>query len=198
AEAAFARAQAATGDRRFLQARGNCFFRADDLCRALWAFESAALGRPRDAELLANLALVRARLELPDGDAGFVAELDRLRQRLTATEQLAGASLCMLLAAGCLVFGWRRTGLRWIAALIALPGMWLLAALALQPAAGATAIALGKLSLTSEPRLDLDPVATVRPGVAVTVLGGSDGAFVRVRAGDRSGYVPRAAIAVVE
>ncbi len=199
ADAAFARAFAATGDRRCLQARGNCFVRANDLPRALWAYASARLGRPRDPELLANLAFVRARLDLPAPASGFDAELASLRERMKPGEQLLLCALCMAVAAGCLVIGWRRVGLRWVGVLFAMPGIALAVELLwLAPNRPPQAIALEQLAIVSEPRAGLEPVATVRPGASVDVLGGSDGTFVRVQAGDRGGYVRRECIAAIE
>ena len=199
AEAAFAEQFAATGDRRLWRARGNCFFRMGDLPRALWAFESARLGMPRDPELLANVRLVRSRLEIDDGESGFLAELATLRDRLAPSERLALCAACMLVAAGCLVLGWRRVGLRWIGVLALAPGAALAVDLVwIEPSRPPVAIALQKLSIVSEPRAGLEPLATIRPGVAVTVLGGASGAFVRVAAGDRLGYAPRDGVAVVE
>lgn len=199
AEAAFARVFAATGERRCWQARGNCFYRLGDLPAALWAYESARLGLPRDPELLANLRLVRTRLELDVGPGGFAAELATLRDQLSPSERLWLCACCMAIAAGCLVLGWRRVGLRWIGVLVFVPGAWLaLEALWLAPLRPQQAIALKPLALLSEPRTGLEPVATVRAGVMVGLLGGGQGSFVRVQAGDRSGYTPRESVAVVE
>ena len=199
AERAFAAAFAATGDRRLQQARGNCFYRMGDLPRALWAYESARLGLPRDAELLANLRLVRQRLEIDEGDLGFLGQMQALRASLTADERLWVCALCMVVAAGCLVLGFRRIGLRWVGGLVLVPGLWFAVDLLwLEPRRPARAVALQKLALVSEPRAGLEPVATVRPGVLVELLGGAQGTFVRVQAGDRSGYAPREAVAVVE
>src|SRR5262249_30417979 len=52
ADAAFAAQFQRTHDRRLWSARGNCFYRRGDLPRALWAYECARLGLPRDSELL--------------------------------------------------------------------------------------------------------------------------------------------------
>jgi hypothetical protein len=196
--AGFEPAASATGDRRLLQACGNCWFRLGDLPRALWAYESARLGLPRDPELLANIALVRRRLQLDGPGEGFVAELVALRERLSPVERLVLCALCMSLAAGCLVLGWRRLGWRWVGALALLPA----AVIALDllwwgPQRPPRAIALQQLALASEPRGGLEPIATVRPGVEVALLGGAQGTFVRVAAGDRSGYVPSKDVAVV-
>jgi hypothetical protein len=199
AEAAFARVFAATGDRRCWQARGNCFYRLGDLPAALWAYESARVGLPRDPELLANMRLVRTRLELEAGPGGFAAELATLRDRLLPSERLLLCACCMAIAAGCLVLGWRRVGLRWIGVLVFVPGAWLATeALWLAPTRPVHAIALKPLALLSEPRAGLEPVATVRAGVSVGLLGGGQGTFVRVEAGDRSGYTPRESVAIVE
>jgi hypothetical protein len=60
------------------------------------------------------------------------------------------------------------------------------------------AIALRSLELASEPRAGLPAIATVRGGVSLVVLGGTEGAFVRVRAADRIGFVARDAMALVQ
>ena len=196
ADAAFAQAFAQTGDRRWLQARGNCLVRLGDLPRALWAYEGARRGRPRDPELLANLQFVRSRLELDQAAGGFAAELDALRQRWTPSEQLWGCGALMAIAAGCLVLGWRRIGWRWVGVLVLVPGLWLgLELVWFGPQRAPLAVALQPLELVSEPRAGLPAVATVRAGVVVELRGSTDGAFVRVQAGDRLGYVASAAVA---
>jgi hypothetical protein len=198
AEQAFADALAATGDRRFWRARGNCFYRLGELPKALWAFESAALGSPRDAELLANLQLVRRQLQIEPPAGGFVAELAALRDRLLVTERVLLCALCMAAAAGCFVFGWRRVGWRWLGVLFLAPGCALAAdVLWLAPARPPLAIALADLPVTAEPRAGLEPVVTVRAGKDLQVLGGTDGTYVRVLAGERAGYARRESLAIV-
>ena len=59
------------------------------------------------------------------------------------------------------------------------------------------AIALQDLAVVSEPRTGLEPVASVRKGKDLELLGSDQGAFVRVRAGERIGYAPRDQVAVV-
>lgn len=198
AEAFLAR-HAATGDRRLLRAAGNCWYRLGELPKALWAYESARLALPRDDELLANIRLVKARLQIEDGDDGLAAQFAALRARWTAGEQLAFAAGALLAAASCFAFGWRRVGLRWFGGLLAAPGLWLAVdALAFAPARPPIAVALQKLQLVAEPRAGLEPVATVREGVCVELVGGGEGSYARVRAGDRIGFAPREHVAVVE
>lgn len=199
ADAAFASAYESGGNRLFLRARGNCLFRLGDLPRARWAFESARLALPRDAELLANLRVVRTRLQLPEQDGGFASEVRRLLDRYTLSERTYACLLCMLLAAGCLVFGWRRIGWRWVGAICLVPGavlsldvLWLASSRTLQ------AVALQELSVTAEPRAGMAAVATVRPGALLEVLGSSGGEYMRVDASGRSGYVTADAVAVIK
>lgn len=199
ADAGFAAAFDATGDRRLLRARGNCLFRMGEFARARWAYERARLGAPRDEELLANLRLVRRKLELPPDPQGLSAGLRRQLDRWSASERAGMCGLAMLLAAGCLVLGWRRVGLRWAGLVCLAPGLVLAVdVLWLSPSRPATAVALEDLAITSEPRVDMPAVAAVRAGVLVTLTGGASGGFVRVEAGDRRGYAPRAAVGVVE
>lgn len=199
ADKAFAAEFAASGDRLMLRARGNCLFRLGDLPRALWAYESARLATPRDEELLANLRLVRARLELSEDNSGFGAELGRLLDRYTVRERAIGCLLSMLLAAGLFVFGWRRVGYRWVAAICLVPGTVLAVDIVwLTPFAPVRAVAVDALSVTAEPRAGMTAVAKVRPGAVVALLGSKGGEFVRIDASGRSGYVAADAIAVIE
>ncbi len=199
ADAGFAAAYEVSGDRRLLRARGNCLFRMGELARARWAYERARLGAPRDEELLANLRLVRRRLELPPDPEGFTAGLRRQLDRFRWSERAAVCGFAMLLAAGCLVLGWRRLWLRWLGLACLLPGLVLAGdVLWLAPSQPLQAVALVDLAITSEPRADLPPVAEVRAGVLVSLAGGTEGGFVRVQAGDRRGYAPRDAVGVVE
>ncbi|MFM1872345.1 MAG: hypothetical protein RL398_1767 [Planctomycetota bacterium] len=198
AELGFAKQFADSGDYRFLRARGNCLVRLERLPEALWAYESARLATPRDPELLANLRLVRARLGLPPAEAGFAAELVGLRDALTPIERVAVAAALVAALTLMLAASRRHVGPRWLAALVAVPTAIAVAeVLWIGPSRPPAAIALVRSSITSEPRADLAPIATVLPGVAVTVLSGGEGAFVRVRAGDRIGYVPTDRLAVV-
>lgn len=199
ADAAFAQAYQRTGDRRLLQARGNCQYRLGDYAHARWSYERARLGLPRDAELLANLRLVRRKLELSGEEPGFAAGLRRQLDHLTLAERAGLSGLAMLLAAGLLVFGWRRIGLRWFGLVCLLPGLVLAVDVVwLAPNQPLTAVALDELKVTSEPRADMDAVATVRRGVLVELGGSTQGAFVRVQVDGRSGYVPRASVGVVD
>ena len=199
ADAAFAQAFASTGDRRHWRGRGNCFFRLGDLPRARWAFECARLGLRRDPELAANLRVVRTRLELAEPSQGFAAELRRITAMLSPTEQLGLCAGSMLLGALCLVFGWRRIGWRWLGAMLLVPGLWLAADLLWwQPNRPVRAVAAGRIELFAEPRPGMAAVATVRAGAEVELAGRSEGAYVRVRAGEREGYTPRDQVLVIE
>jgi len=199
AEAGFAAVFAATGDRRCWQAIGNCHYRRGDLPRALWAYECARLGLPRDAELLANLQLVRQRLQLEVAQPGMLADLASLRDRLLPAERMWLLAATMGLSAALLLLGWRRVGCRWLAGILAVPalllaldlGWWL-------PARAPMAIAGQELALVAEPRPDLPAVATVRAGKELAVLGSSLGSFVRVRVGERTGYVESARLLLVQ
>jgi hypothetical protein len=114
------------------------------------------------------------------------------------SERLLLVTLCCAVAAGCLMFGWRRLGCRWLGVLALVPGALLVVPTLLGSDDRPRAVAVQRLQLVAEPRQGLEPVATVRPGVLLEVLGGSEGAYVRVRAGDRSGYAPREGVAVLE
>jgi hypothetical protein len=199
AERDFARALELQDDRRLWRARGNCYYRLGDLPRALWAFECARLGLTRDPELLANLRLVRQKLEVAEDAEPFLQTLASLRERCTHGELTALCGACMLVAAALLVFGRRRTGLRALGCLAFVPGVLLAVELLwLGPARPPTGVALAKLSLYAEPRAGLEAIATVKPGVVLPITGGGEGEWLRVVAGDRTGYVPRAQIARVE
>lgn len=199
ADAAFQLAYAADANRLHLRARGNCLYRMGEFARARWAFESARIALPRDEELLANLRVVKRRLELPDVDGGFSHELRLLLDRFTLGERTIACMASMLVAAACLIFGWRRVGWRWLGAIVLLPGAILsLDVLWLTPGRALQAIALQELKVTAEPRVDLAAVATVRPGAMIELLGGTGGEYVRIDASGRSGYVPSSAIAVIE
>jgi hypothetical protein len=198
ADAAFAALHAATGDRRWLQARGNALFRLGDLPRARWAWLGAQKALPRDDELAANLRLVVDRLEIPREAGGLGAAVRAFVTSWTPVEQVLFAAVSMLLGAGCLVFGWRRIGRRWIGAFLLAPGvLFAVELLWLAPSRPAVAVALERVAIVAEPRDGLDAIATVRAGVVLDVLGSGQGTWLRVRIGDQRGYVPGAALAVV-
>lgn len=198
AETLFTDQLAATGDQRLWRARGNCLFRLGRLPEALWAYEQARLASPRDVELLANLRLVRQRLGVDEAAVGITAELVALRERFTAGERAALAALLVGMVAAALLFGWRRTGLRWLAGLLALPAALAAAeVLCWGPARPPAAIALQQFSLVAEPREGLAALATVQPGATVLVLGGGEGTYLRLQVGERIGFAPRAAFALV-
>lgn len=198
ADRGFARRFAESGDYRLHRARGNCLVRLDRLPEALWAYESARLATPRDAELLANLRLVRARLGLPPPATGVAAELLALRDALTSAERVAVAALLAAALGVALVASRRRVGPRWLAALLSVPAVLAAAeVLWIGPSRPPTAVVLERSAITSEPRADLAPIAIILPGVSVAVLSGGEGAFLRVKAGDRVGYLQTERLAVV-
>lgn len=199
ADEAFVRAYNTTQNRLYMRARGNCLYRLGDLARARWAYETARVALPRDPELLANLRLVRTRLELLEVEGGLTGELQRLLDRYTLSERTIFCMVCMLLAAGCLVFGFHRLGWRWLGITCLSAGLLLaLDVLWLAPGRPLQGVVLRELPVTSEPRSDMEAVAVIRPGAIVDLLGGRGGDFLRVDASGRSGYVAADAIAVVE
>lgn len=142
---------------------------------------------------------MRRALELPAASAGFGADLREQLDRASAWERAWLGGAAMTLAAALLVFGWRRAGLRWLGAFCLLPGLGLAVdGVWLEPNKPRTAVALEELQVTAEPRVGMAAVATVRPGALLALRGGADGSFVRVEAGGRVGYAPRAAVGVVE
>jgi hypothetical protein len=200
AAAAFAHAIGQTDDRRLWFALGNSHYRLGDLPRALWAWECARLGLPRDPELLANLELARRKLQLGgDGGEPFLAALAALRGRCTADELALLCGLCMALAAALLGLGWRRPAVRWLGVLALVIGSLLAAeVLWLAPQRPPKAVALSAAELVAEPRAGLQPVATVQAGVLVELRGAASGEWVRVAAGERSGYARRELLGIVE
>ena len=196
---AFAHASERIDDRRLWFARGNCLYRLGDLPRALWAYECARLGMPRDAELAANIALVRRKLDLDAGGEPFAAAVAALRDRFTAGELTWLCALATTVAALALGLCGRRNAGRWLGGIALVPALLLAVELLwLGPARPPLAIALKALPLVAEPRAGMQPVATVQPGVALVLRSGSSGEWVRVEADGRSGYAPQQDIAIVE
>jgi len=200
AESAFARALERGCDRRLWFARGNCFFRLGDLPRARWAYESARLGLPRDAELLANLDLIERQLAVGGDGESFTAAVAALRDRFTEPELVVACGASMLLAAILLGLLRRRAWARWLGALALVPGTLLaLELLWLRPSRPSAAVALRPLELVSEPRGGLPTIARVEPGVMLTWRSGdTTGEYVRVEAGEHRGYARRRDVARVK
>ncbi len=198
ARAAFLSAIEHEDDRRLFYALGNCSYRLGDLPRALWAYECARLGMPRDAELLANIALVKQRLELESGGEPFSNALAELRDRFMPREL---AVICLLLmSASTALVAWsrRHAALRWFGIALLVPGACVaIELLWLRPTRPPRAIACEKVLLTAEPRLGMDAVATVAAGAELSLRSGTAGEFVRVDAAGRSGYAPSAKLAVI-
>jgi len=200
AATAFEAKAEATQDRRWWFNAGNASYRQDNLARALWAYECARLGMPRDPDLLANIALVRTRLELGD-QAGepFLTALAQLCFRFSTLELAAFAGVCHLLAAGCLLLGWRSLPLRAVGLLAAASGVLLgVELLWLGPERPPRAIVQETCELVAEPRQakDLPRLLTIPPGVASRCSGTAmRGCLVAVQ--DRKGYLPNRSVAEV-
>ncbi len=196
---AFAQACERIDDRRLWFARGNCYYRLGDLPRALWAYECARLGMPRDAELLANRALLRRQLQLDGGGEGFLSAIAALRDRFTANELTVSCGVLMALAAFGLGLGGRRAALRWAGWIAMVPALLLSVELAwLRPERPPAAIALKRLELVAEPRAGMRTIAVVQPGVELQLRSGDSGDWVRVEVDGRSGYAARADLARIE
>lgn len=178
-----------TGDPRLWANLGNACYRNGDLPRAVWAWRCALRGLPRDDEIRANLQLATRKLELGDGGGEpFLQALARLRDRLTFGELLLVTGVCQAGAALFLLLGFKRRSLRALGAVCLVPGIVLAVELLwLRPGRPAEGIALVPVRVQAEPRGDLPPVATVRAGAALDVLGRSD-TWLRVEAGGRKGY----------
>ena len=192
-------AAAPSADRRAFYNLGNALYRQGDLGRALAAYEKARLGLPRDAQLAANLGLVRSKLELGSAEGEpFVQALASLRDALMPREQIAACVVLHLLAALLLVLGWRRSLLRALGVVVAVPAMLMAIELVVwapaRPARGIVVAA--RAEVTAEPRAGLEAVVKLRRGAAVEVLGEGP-TWHRVRVGAREGYLAAAAIDVV-
>jgi tetratricopeptide (TPR) repeat protein len=184
-------------DRRSFYNLGNSLYRQGRYAEALYAYERARLGMPRDPELDANIALVERRLGLGSAEGEpFAESLMRLRERFTPGERMLLTVLANALAAGLVVFGRRR--LRAVGLVVALPALVLaLDTCAFAPARPLRAVVLApRVDVVAEPRDGLEPVAKVRQGVTVEVLRSGSG-FTLVRAGERHGYVRSDAIGIV-
>jgi len=192
-------AEAAPVDRRLFYNLGNALYRQGDYARALVAYERAHLGMPRDAELAANLALTRSKLELARGEGEpFLAALGALRDACTPRERVIAAVAMHLLSAFLLVLGWRRVLLRTLGFLVLGPALLLtVELLVLAPARPPRGILVAERgAVTAEPRSGLEPVVKLRRGASVDVLGEGP-TWVKVRAGEREGYLPADAVAVI-
>lgn len=191
-------AKARPVDRRILFNLGNALYRQGRHAEALLAWERARLAMPRDPELLANIRLVRRKLGLRDEQSPFLEAIAELRAWFTRGELLAMCVAGSALAAAFLLFGRRRRWLRVLGAAALAPA--LLLALELlwwgpsRPPAGI--VLRDETAIVAEPREGLEPVARVRAGVRVEVLGEGP-RWLRVRAGGKKGYVPADAVGVV-
>lgn len=199
AGAEFARAAAASEDRRLDYNLGNSAYRQGQLARALLHYERARLAAPRDPELLANIALVRRKLGLGAAEQeSFLGAVAALRDRFTGPELLAFAIAAHTLVALLLWSGRRRPLLRALALLCFVPAVLLaLELLWWRPARPPHGIVLGATSVRAEPRDDLPAVLELKPGVTVAVLAAGD-RFTKIRAAGRSGWIHTDSVGTVE
>ncbi len=201
ARAYAALAEAADADPRLLYNLGNALYREGRLGEALVAYERARLALPRDRELLANVRLVRQKLELGSGEGEpFLDALVGLRRGFTRGELLAIAVLCHAAGAVLLILLRGRWGglSRGAGVAAALLGVVLLAELAWWgPARAPRAIVTARRAVVlAEPREGLEPLMQLREGVEVALL--ADGPeWVRVGVEGRSGYVRAGLVGVV-
>lgn len=199
AGARFAAAAEARPDVRVLYNLGNCLYREGKLGPALVAWERARLGMPRDAELNANLKLVRAQLDLGRGEGEpFLDAVRALRDRFTARELLWIALACHAFAALGLTLGRRRRVLRGLGFVALAPALLLtFEVLWWGPARPPAGIVVAtRIEVVAEPREGLEALMKLKEGVAVEVLGeGPEWTHLRVRG--RSGYVQNGAVGVV-
>jgi BatD DUF11 like domain len=200
AAAALFREAADAGDRRAAYNLGNCLFRQGLFARALAAYEKARLAMPRDPELLANIRLVRERLSLgtAEGEA-FAQTIATIRESYTPRERFWLCLLGNVIAAALVCFGGRR--LRILGIILAIPALILVVEVAvLQPARPAKGIIVAPMTaMRAEPSADLEPIKKLHSGVAVEVLGSSpNSTWTQVRIDGRKGFVPAAALIVVD
>lgn len=200
ASAFAALAAAPDADRRVHYDLGNALFREGRLAEALLAYERARLAMPRDPELAQNLALVRKRLDLvtQEGES-FATALVRLRDGFTPRERFWITFGLGALAAAAVVLGGRRRWVRMLGFGLAVPFLVLVVDLVLlAPGRPPGGIVLAKnAALVSEPRAGLVPLAQLRSGVRVEVLGRFPG-WTKIAVGGKSGYLPEAEIGVIE
>ncbi len=200
AAAAFARAaDTPDADGRVLYNLGNSLVRSGRLGEALVAYERARRVMPRDPELLANIRLVKERLELGTGEGEpFLQAVAELRSRFTGRELLALCVLFHALAAVGLVLGRSRGWLRVMGGVFAVPAVLLsLELLWFAPVRADIGIVVTpRAELVAEPQAGLDAVLVLREGVEVEVLS-TGPEWTRVRVQGRSGYVPAATVGVV-
>ncbi|GAB4147316.1 MAG: hypothetical protein Fur0037_15490 [Planctomycetota bacterium] len=194
----FERAIAGSKDRRLYYDLGNCRYRQQDYAGALWAYECARLGMPRDPDLLANIRLCREKLRLAGGEEPFLEALRALLRSFAERELIWIGAALHLLAAAFLIFGRRSLPGRVTGAFLMVPA----AALSLEllwfaPARPPLAIAARRIEMTGEPRKGSPVIATVDPGVELAFLGDSLPGYVRVLAGTRRGYAPAGSVLVV-
>ncbi|MEE2886227.1 MAG: SH3 domain-containing protein, partial [Planctomycetota bacterium] len=190
-------AAAAAGDRIAAYNLGNTRYRQGRFALALVAYERARLAMPRDAELLANIRLVRKQLDLASGEEAFGQTLASIRDSMTAAERLWVCVLINAAAALLICFGGRRR--RLIAALMTVLAVAAIVEVAvLGPGRPPKGIVLdSEVAMHSEPDASLEARMKMRAGVTVEVLGSGSG-WTKIRAEGLTGYVKSDSVAVVD
>jgi len=173
---------------------GNCWWRLGDKARALVHYERARAWMPRDPDVLANIRLCRKALGVDSSPTvPFLTSLAQALSAFTLGELLALAAafsvLCSALLALHTVFG--KPILAWSAAAAAL-ALLLFGGQALGRVLDGRRYALvtvDEAGLLSEPREGLSPLATLKAGLEVRVLGG-EGSWTKVEVEGRKGWLP--------
>ena len=192
------RDELAAGDRRAAYNLGNARFREGRYGLALAAYEQARLAMPRDPELLANIALVKRRLDLgPEEAGGFGASLEAIRNSLTGWEWFWVCLVSNSLAASFLCFGGRRLrGVGLVAS--GLAAVLVLEVVVWIPGRPPRGIVVSPMTeVRAEPNRELPGLMRLREGVDVEVLGASPG-WTAVRVQGRTGYLSSADVVVIE
>ena len=173
---------------------GNCWWRLGDKAKALVHYERAREWMPRDPDVLANIRLCRKALGVDESSTvPFLTSLRSALSAFTLGEVLAVSAafsvLFFLLLSLYTIF--RRPLQAWLALFAGL-GLLLFVGLAVGRFLDHRRYALvtvEETELVSEPREGLPPIASLRAGLEVEVLGAGD-SWIRVEVGGRKGWLP--------
>ena len=197
AQAAYRELLARAPDARVEYNLGNCAFRLSDYARALWRYERARRVLGDRKEIAFNRSLAIRRLGFIDAsEVGLAEQGRRWIERWSALQWWGLGIVVELLGLGLLAWGIRRrgTGTMLVASSLVVLGL----------AAGSRALSvdddrvLGVVvlkdgtALRSEPRAELAATLQLGAGAQLRYLASSPG-WVRVRIGERDGWIPREA-----